>query len=142
MRRSRLLTSLFFVLGVSRIPMAEGQASYPFDGVWVINLACPRSTDGAEAFSWQFPGTAKGGVFHGERGISHRPGWIQLDGQIKSDGSAAMIAEGITGNSAYNLKNAPTGIPYHYPVTATFNGARGSGTWTTKRICTFRFEKL
>jgi hypothetical protein len=89
---------------LARTAFAEGNAS--FDGAWMTALTCPASPDGALGFSFQFPGAVKGGVFHGERGTPHEPGWLQLDGKIQADGSASMIAEGVTNIRAYAVANA------------------------------------
>jgi hypothetical protein len=107
----------------------------------MATLTCPASPDGALGFSFQFPGSVKDGVFHGERGTAHEPGWLQLDGKIEADGSASMIAEGVTNIRAYAVANAAKGTPYKHAVTAKFDGGAGHGSWITIRTCTFDFQK-
>lgn len=139
-------SALPIVIGTAAMLMtslhANGEAASTFDGSWTIDLECPQSPDGALAFTYQFPGTVQSSIFHGEHGVSGEPGWLQLDGQIQSDGSAAMTAKGLTGASAYSLNHARKGIPYQYPVIAKFDRNFGSGSWTTTRICTFRSSNM
>jgi hypothetical protein len=136
----RLSASILLLTAISgRAALAETRMS--FDGDWMATLTCPASPDGALGFSFQFPGSVKDGVFHGERGTSHEPGWLQLDGKIEAGGSASMIAEGVTNIRAYAVANAAKGTPYKHAVTAKFDGGAGHGSWITIRTCTFDFQK-
>jgi hypothetical protein len=120
---------------------AIGEAASPFDGSWTVNLGCPQSPDGALAFTYEFTGAVQNGVFHGEHGVSGQPSWLQLDGKIQTDGSAEMIAKGLAGSPSYSLNHARQGLPYQHSLTAKFEGNFGNGSWTTARVCTFRFVK-
>ena len=133
-RFAAVLASLAF-----GIPAGAGEAH--FDGKWDVTLSCPKSPEGALAYSYEFPAEVKDSVLHGERGIPGEPGWLQLDGRIKNDGSAALVAQGITNIPAYALYRLPKGTQYTRAVTAQFEGASGSGSWVTRRICEFRFKK-
>jgi hypothetical protein len=120
---------------------ALAETSTLFEGAWMATLTCPASPDGALGFSYQFSGSVKDGVFHGERGTAHEPGWLQLDGKIEVDGSASMIAEGVTNIRGYAVANAAKGTPYKHAVTAKFEAGTGHGSWITIRTCTFDFQK-
>jgi hypothetical protein len=120
---------------------ADDQASR-FDGNWDVTLTCPRTADGrALGYSYEFSARAKDGLLQGERGIPGKPGWLSLTGPIKSDGSAALIAEGVTNLPAYALYAVERGTHFKHAVSAQFEATRGSGSWITIRTCTFDFEK-
>lgn len=112
-----------------------------FDGAWDATLSCPKSPDGAKAFSFEFDVAVKDGVLHGERGTEDEPGWMRLDGPIKPDGSAALIAEGITNISEYAINHAQKGTHYKHAVSAQFEDTHGTGSWITIRTCDFKFDK-
>jgi hypothetical protein len=114
----------------------------PFDGDWDVQLSCPPTQDGrAMAFSFEFAAKVKDGVLHGERGDAGQPGWMQLDGPINPDGTAALIAEGLTNLPSYALYGVQKGTHYKHPVQAKFERAHGTGSWTTIRTCTFAFDR-
>jgi hypothetical protein len=113
-----------------------------FDGGWRVALSCPASADGrAMAYAYEFAAQVKNGVLHGERGSAGEPGWLQLDGPIAADGSASLVAEGLTNIPNYALYNVKRGTHFKRAVTAHFDGAQGTGSWITIRTCTFTFEK-
>jgi hypothetical protein len=127
---------------LSALATAAAAAASPFDGAWSVSLSCPRSADGrAFAYSYQFSAQVKDGVLHGERGTAGEPGWLSLDGPIAADGSAALVAEGLTNIPSYALYNVHKGTPYKHAVQAQFQAAHGTGSWTTIRTCTFDFER-
>jgi hypothetical protein len=112
-----------------------------FDGVWDVTLTCPKSPDGAKGFSFDFDAQVRNGVLHGERGTKGEPGWLQLDGPVKDDGSAALVAEGVTNIPGYAVNHVPRGTAYKHAVSAQFDGKQGKGSWITVRTCDFTFEK-
>jgi hypothetical protein len=112
-----------------------------FDGAWDATLSCPKSPDGAKAYSFEFDVLVKNGVLHGERGVEGKPGWMTLDGPIKEDGSAALLAEGITNFSEYAINHVQKGTPYKHAVSAQFEDKHGRGNWITVRTCDFTFDK-
>ena len=77
----------FVLLGIDAVYADESQAR--FDGVWTTVVAC-AAAGGAVPYSYEFSSTVKDGVLHGERGVKGAPGWLQLDGRILADGSAAL----------------------------------------------------
>jgi hypothetical protein len=112
-----------------------------FNGAWDATLSCPKSPDGAKAYSFEFDVEIKDGVLHGERGTAGQPGWMALDGPIKDDGSAALVAEGITNFSEYAINHAQKGTHYKHAVSAQFEDKHGTGNWITVRTCDFTFDK-
>ena len=119
-----------------------GSAPSRFDGAWSVTLSCPASDDGrALAFSFPFDAVVNDSILHGERGARGQPGWMQLDGPIAADGSASLVAEGLTGIPRYALNNVQQGTRYRYAVRAQLEATTGSGSWTTIRTCTFAFAR-
>jgi hypothetical protein len=120
---------------------ADGPASR-FDGKWDVTLTCPRTDDGRTlGYSYEFFARVKDGLLQGERGIAGKPGWLSLTGPIRPDGSAALIAEGMTNLPAYALNALDQGTHFKHAVSAQFEATRGSGSWITIRTCTFDFKK-
>lgn len=122
-------------------PTLFGADVVRFDGAWDATLACPRSPDGARSFSFEFDVEVRNGLLHGQRGTDGEPGWMKLDGPIKDDGSAALIAEGITNLSEYAINHAQKGTRYKRAVSAQFDGDHGRGSWISTRTCEFKFER-
>lgn len=120
---------------------AQAQDAARFDGDWAVVLHCPRSPDGALPFAFRFPARVSGGVLHGENGVAGQPRWLALDGPIRPNGDAALVANGITGQSAYNLNGTGRGVPYRYAVSAHFEASSGTGQWVTTRTCVFTFSR-
>jgi hypothetical protein len=113
-----------------------------FDDKWYVTLVCSKSADGALPFTWEFTADVTNAMMHGEYGTPESPGWMALDGNIQPSGDATLKAHGLTGRSAYNLKNTVRGLPYMHPVTAHFDGSHGTGSWAATRICNFTFTKM
>jgi hypothetical protein len=128
-------------LGLAGAGAAHAQDSARFDGDWAVVLHCPHSSDGALPFTFGFIATVAGGTLHGANGVAGRPGWLSLDGPIQSSGDAALIANGLTGDSKYNIKQTQRGVPYRYPVSAHFEAASGTGQWVSRRVCVFTFTR-
>ena len=72
-----------------------------FDGTWDVTLVCPKASDGALPFTFEFTADVKGAMLHGVRGLAGQPGWLSLDGPIQPDGAANLLAHGLTGNPKY-----------------------------------------
>jgi hypothetical protein len=118
-------------------------AAGSFDGTWNVVLDCPTdpSPGGALHYTYQFPAQVSGGVFRGEHGAPGAPGWLLFEGTIQPDGSAVLVAKGLTGQPPYTLRQLSGGTPYGYRMTAHFQGGRGNGTRTDGRTCTAAFTK-
>lgn len=110
-----------------------------FDGHWNVLALCPPTPNGLPAYTYQFSGDVKAGVFHALQGTAGQPGSLTVDGPIQSDGTAKFAAKGLTGSTLYT--NVPAGSPYGYDVTAKFQGARGTGERVGGRTCTYTFTR-
>jgi hypothetical protein len=111
-----------------------------FDGVWDTVLSCPNS-NGALGYSFEFDATVKHGVLHAEKGAKDRPGWLQLNGKISSDGAAQIYASGLVGAAETAVGHRPAGTQYGYHIEGTFSESSGSGHRVEGRPCTVMFTK-
>jgi hypothetical protein len=122
---------------------AEASAAGKFDGRWMVTIACPRSSDGAMPYSYDFSADVKNAVFHGERNATGQAGGaLVLDGHIGADGGAQLEARGVVGKTGYAVNGLSQGASFTHPVTAHFDAAQGSGSWVANRICSFSFRKM
>jgi len=140
--------SLFSVANV-RIPMNRelakllgrkpGEADPSrFDGTWEVSVAC-TATEGALGYTNRFPATVKGGVLHGQYGTEGVAASLTLDGRINPNGTATILASGLTGDTRFNVKAMPKGRPYSYHIEATFLNASGTGRRVEVRPCSVTF---
>jgi hypothetical protein len=112
-----------------------------FDGTWQITLVCPATPQGALGFTFVFPATVSGGRLHGQYGTLGQAPSLTYDGTIQPDGRASITANGLTGNSAYNVSQTQKGVPYGYHFIAQFEGAHGHGKKTEIRPCDVDFVR-
>src|SRR5271168_2614618 len=115
-------------------------ADVPFDGTWDTVLSC-ENTAGAQGYSFKFQSVVKDGVLHGEKGTKGKPGWLQLDGKILTDGSAKIYAEGLVGAADAAVGHRPAGTQYGYHLDAKSSEYSGNGKCVEGRDCTVTFEK-
>lgn len=137
------LLKLIMVLAVtlSSPPLLRGaEPDRRFDGTWDTVLSC-ENTAGALGFSFKFPSTVKDGVLHGQKGTKGKPGWLELDGRIGSDGAAKIYAEGLVGAADYAVGRRPAGTEYGYHIEATFSEDSGTGKRVEGRPCSVAFKK-
>jgi hypothetical protein len=130
-------------LTIALAPSASVSAAEPdrhFDGTWDTVLSC-ENTAGAQGYSFKFPSVVKDGVLHGEKGTKGKPGWLQLDGKILTDGSAKIYAEGLVGAADAAVGHRPAGTQYGYHIEAKFSEDSGNGKRVEGRACTVAFEK-
>jgi hypothetical protein len=114
------------------------RAPPPFDGTWLVTIACGTTPDGVLGYTRGLVAHVKNGVLYGEE--KGRPDWLTLEGTIGPGGSALLTAKGLTGGAKFSVGRPPPGTPYSYPVTARFVGERGTGT-RRDRECNITFEK-
>jgi hypothetical protein len=141
MRQTVVFTFGLFSMLWTVSAAAPAAGADPFAGTWGVVLACPPSPDGALPFTFRFGAEIRVGALHGQYGTPGQPASLALDGRVQPDGSAHLIARGITGQSAYSINQTMRGVPYQYDVNAQFSAARGTGSWVTKRTCNFTFTK-
>ena len=111
-----------------------------FDGIWITTLSC-SNTPGALGYSFQFPSTVKDGVLHGEKGTEGKPGWLQLDGNIRPDGTAKIYAKGLVGAKEFAVGARPAGTAFGYHIEGKFSDKEGSGKRIEGRPCDVTFAK-
>ena len=94
-----------------------------------------------------FSAGIKNGVLHGERGTRGKPGWLELSGNIGTDGTANLHANA-TRPEKYNFQyqgagpaHAQSGKPYAYDVAAQFKGQHGTGKRIGGRVGIFDIAK-
>ncbi len=111
-----------------------------FDGTWETVLSC-KNTAGALGYSFKFPSLVENGVLHGQKGDKGKPGWLQLDGKILSDGSADLYADGLVGASEVAVGRRPKGTAYGYHIDAKFSATSGTGERVEGRPCSVTFAR-
>jgi hypothetical protein len=131
---SWLLPMLFAlaILGVA--------AGSRFEGTWDTVLSCENAA-GAVGYSFKFPSIVKDGVLHGDKGTKGKPGWLQLDGKILSDGAANIYADGLVGASEAAVGHRPAGTQYGYHIEAKFTEDSGTGKRVEGRACSVTFTR-
>jgi hypothetical protein len=131
---SWLLPMLFAlaILGVA--------AGSRFEGTWDTVLSCENAA-GAVGYSFKFPSIVKDGVLHGDKGTKGKPGWLQLDGKILSDGAANIYADGLVGASEAAVGHRPAGTQYGYHIEAKFTEDSGTGKRVEGRACSVIFTR-
>ncbi|MGA2113947.1 MAG: hypothetical protein ABSH56_04270 [Bryobacteraceae bacterium] len=80
-------------------------------------------------------------MLHGEKGTKGKPGWLQLDGKVLTDGSAKIYADGLVGAAETAVGHRPTGTEYGYHINATFSAESGSGRRVEGRSCSVSFDR-
>jgi hypothetical protein len=133
-----MVAACLALLGTDGVRADESQSR--FDGVWTTVVAC-AAAGGAVPYSYEFSSTVKDSVLHGERGVKGAPGWLQLDGRILPDGSAAISAHGLVGKERAALGERPPGTPYSYRIDASFSDKSGTGHRVKNRNCTVSFNR-
>ena len=125
--------------GLGAIPASH--AAGTFDGNWNVTLSCPKGAVGTSGYRYQFPAEIQENVLHGEHGDRDAGGWLTLDGKLEPDGSATLVAQGVTAPSSRAMSRANSKTPYSYEVSAQFDATSGSGSRTTARKCDLVFVK-
>lgn len=125
------------------VPLAAQTTQY--DGTWTTSMSCEASTH-MPAFKWTFVSTITNGNFHGQHGQEGGPGYMVIDGPIKSDGSAKLHAKGTVQPGKAGLVTEMKGNKYDYNVEAKFTttsgtGKRDEGAGILGRPCAFEFTK-
>jgi hypothetical protein len=133
-------------VAVAALALGTNAAAQPagdvrrFDGTWEVTVVCPE-WQGALGYSKVFPVMVSDGHLHGQYYEQYQPNSLTLEGTIQPDGRASIIANGVTGPSKFNIKEAPQGEPYGYNITAQFERAHGHGKRTELRSCDVDFVR-
>ena len=119
----------------------SAMAAGPFDGVWNVVLTCPSASDGALGYTYRFDAAVTNSVFRGQNSAEGAPGFLVVEGPIRPDGTADLLAHGQTGNPDYAVGRVNRLTPYTYPVRARFTPQSGTGQRGAVRPCSFTFAK-
>ena len=112
-----------------------------FDGRWKVLVECTRHDGGALGYRVDLYADVKDGWLRGEFGTPGNPGWLLMEGAIRADGNALLIAKGLTGDPKYNVRSEATGTPFGYQVRARFDAQSGSGVRMQVRPCGVTFAR-
>jgi hypothetical protein len=118
-----------------------------FDGAWNVTLVCAPEHKGSTAgYTYKFKAHVKDGVLHGEYGTKDVAPNLTLEGEIKPNGSAHLIANGLVGNAKYVVdaeqrSRTMSNKSYSYDIDANFAGSRGTGKRIQTRECNVTFVK-
>ena len=112
-----------------------------YDGDWNVIVFCPPSGGGRKSYSKVLVGVISNGSFRAEGGSAGTPGWLLMDGKINPDGTATLVAKGLTASPKATLNNLKAGSPFGYTVTAKFDERSGTGNRNENRPCTVTFTK-
>jgi hypothetical protein len=134
-----LAKSKLAALAAPSVPFSATDARR-FDGSWITTIVCQKIGD-VLGWSNAFTVNVKDGALHGQTGTEGRPGWITYDGRIKPDGSADIIAKGLTAETKFTLNHLPPSTKFSWNATGRFEGSHGSATRVEGRVCNFNFIK-
>jgi hypothetical protein len=112
-----------------------------FDGTWSVLEVCDSTQEGARGYTWRYDATVKDGHLLGHYRNPGQSPSLTLEGQINPDGTATLVAQGISAGSDHNIKFAPPQTPISFQVAAKFEAATGSGSRLGVRSCKFTFKK-
>ena len=130
----------FTVLGCVLLPLVSSHAA-SFDGAWSVLQVCDSTQEGARGYTWRYDATVKDGHLVWQYRTKGQSPSLTLEGQIKSDGNAAFIAEGISASADYNVGFAQSQSRISFRVIAKFDDAAGTGSRVGVRTCKFTFAK-
>ena len=137
---SSVWPAFFIASGLVLLPFAPLHAA-AFDGAWSVLQVCDSTQEGAQRYTWRYDATVKHGHLVGQyRSKGQRPS-LTLEGQVKPDGSASLIAEGISASLDYNVGFAPPQRRISFRVIAKFEATVGTGSRVGVRGCKFTFNK-
>ncbi len=112
-----------------------------FDGAWWARVVCADVPSGALGYTLQLTVDVRDGLLQGQMGTAGQPGYLTLAGRIQADGTAALLARGVTGDAKFNLDHVARGSPYTYRVAARFDERQGSGKRMDARPCDLSFGR-
>jgi hypothetical protein len=119
---------------------AGPQAPARFDGRWAVRLECPTFKQ-VKGYVLNFEGAVAKGSFLAIHGTPGEPGSLRIEGPVRPDGTAVLVAKGLTGPAEYSGASSGPGTPYRYRVKAAFSDREGTGTRVEQRPCTFAFAR-
>ena len=131
------------LLALAPMKAATAQAPTPppieFDGLWQVTQDCPV-LEKAPGYSRQFGMVVKNGFARAQWGTEGTADSMTLSGQIRPDGTATLVTNGLTGQPSSAFESPPR-TPIGYTIAANFLGNKGLGNRKQARPCTFTFAK-
>jgi hypothetical protein len=124
------------VLAQRPVPQKPAADTRRFDGTWTATISCTNAS-GARGYNVTVPSKINDGIFHAQRGIDGKPGWLTIEGKIEIDGSTELSVQGITDASAYTVGTVPPGTGFSYHIQGRFDGSSATGTRVELRPCNF-----
>lgn len=115
-----------------------------FDGHWAVSLICEDFRDKqklAKGYTYNFFIDVKNGQLTGQHGQIGMPASLTMLGDILSDGSVEIIANGLTGNPDMAVGHSKPGTPYSYRMRGAFTQSSGKATRVELRPCEATFFK-
>jgi hypothetical protein len=133
--------AFFIASNLVLLPFASLHAT-SFDGTWSVLQVCDSTKEGIRGYTWRYDATVKHGRLVGQyRSKGQRPS-LTLGGQVNPDGSASLIAEGVSAASESDIGfESPQGR-FSFRVNARFEATAGTGRRVGVRSCKFIFTKL
>jgi hypothetical protein len=110
----------------------SGANAASFDGNWIVLQVCDSSQEATRGYPWVYDATVKGGHLVGHYRNRGNNLSILLEGEIKSDGSAALD---------YTESSTVAPSPIVYRVAVKFDVASGTGNRLGMRSCKFVFTR-
>ncbi len=131
------------LLGLASVIAATlpAHAADKFDGNWLVVIVCDPAQKGAEGYTYRFPATVTGSILHGLNGVAGQPASMTLDGPIQPDGTALLLAQGLTGSPDYTVGHVTRATPYTYHMQAHFDAGHGIGSRIELRACSGTFTR-
>jgi len=131
--------AFFIASGLVLLLFASSHAS-SFDGAWSVLQVCDSTKEGARRYTWRYDATVKHGHLVGQYRLKGQRPSLTLEGKVEPDGSATLIAEGLSASSDYSVGFAPPQGRISFRVTAKFEAMLGTGR-AGVRGCRFTFNK-
>src|SRR3981081_347931 len=108
--RPSMWRAFFIASGLVLPPFASSHAA-SFDGTWSVLQVCDSTQEGARGYTWRYDATVKDGHLLGHYRNKGQSPSLTLEGQINPDGTATLVAEGISADSDHNIQFPPPPTP-------------------------------
>ena len=131
--------AFFIASGLVLLPFASSHAS-SFDGAWSVLQVCDRPEEGGRRYKWRYDATVKHGNLVGQFRLKGQRPSLTLEGKIEANGSATLIAEGLSASSDNDAAFPSPQGRLSFRVTAQFEETLGTGR-VGVRGCKFTFSK-
>ena len=136
---------VFAILAMTFVAQ-NAMADTTFDGTWSVTLNAHeyKNPDGTLALAvvLHFPAKVNDGVLHGDWRSKRTSSWLEINGKIRTDGTAILNVKGRTGDPAYTPLHPHINKPFQYQVIAQCDERHGTGKADgSPRVNIFTFVK-